>query len=246
MIYVKSATAWKEYAHIPSISDKLEKAGFLKNRVKQAIAAIKKKTNAVEQVYGGEDTMPLSTESIGSNLKRRGKYSLGYYRYFKNTIDRDIGGYNQNKILPNVGRNTRLLIKNITGVKLNNRNKQDIRLHEHIEKIFPENTIFTGHTTHNSPSVLVQEARIYNQTGGDNFRRNNMLTKIRKLSNPNIDEHSFVNNSLNKYKDITGRIRSKAYKKATRDLNKQIKGWRDYSRELNNTEDDYARLYGGK
>jgi hypothetical protein len=176
MIHIKSATAWKEYAHIPSISDKLEKAGFLKNRVKQAIAAIKKKTNAVEQVYGGEDTMPLSTESIGSNLKRRGKYSLGYYRYFKNTIDRDIGRYNQ--------------------------------------------------------------------TGGDNFRRNNMLTKIRKLSNPNIDEHSFVNNSLNKYKDITGRIRSKAYKKATRDLNKQIKGWRDYSRELNNTEDDYARLYG--
>ena len=75
MIYVKSATAWKEYAHIPSISERLEKAGFLKNRVKQAISAIKKKTNAVEQVYGGADTMPLSTESIGSNLKRRGKYS---------------------------------------------------------------------------------------------------------------------------------------------------------------------------
>lgn len=244
MIHIKSATAWKEYAHIPSISDKLEKAGFLKNRVKQAIAAIKKKTNAVEQVYGGEDTMPLSTESIGSNLKRRGKYSLGYYRYFKNTIDRDIGRYNQNKILPNVGAGVRAQIESLAKAKLNNRNKQDIRLHEHIEKLFPSNSTFSTNTTHNSPSVLIQEARIYNQTGGDNFRRNNMLTKIRKLSNPNIDEHSFVNNSLNRYKDLTGRIRSKAYKKATRDLNKQIKGWRDYSRELNNTEDDYARLYG--
>ena len=249
MIHIKSATAWKEYAHIPSISEKLEKAGFLKNRVKQAISAIKKKTNAVEQVYGGSDTMPLSTESIGSNLKRRGKYTLGHYKYFRDTIDGDIGKNNQDKILPNVGAGVRAQIERLAKAKLNNRNKQDIRLHEHIEKLFPSNSTFSTNTTHNSPSVLIQEARIYNQTGGDNFRRNNILSKIRTLAEPRlperygVTEHHLINDNINKYADASGRIRSRAYKKATRNINKSLKQWVDYSKKQNEDEDFYARLY---
>lgn len=249
MINVKSATVWKEYAHIPTISEKLEKAGFLKNRVKQAIGAIKKKTKAVEQVYGGADTMPLSTESVGSNLKRRGKYSPGYYRYFRDIIDRDVGKNNQDKILPNVGAGVREQIERLAKVKLNNRNKQDIRLHEHIEKLFPSNSTFSTNTTHNSPSVLIQEARIYNQTGGDNFRRNNILSKIRTLAEPRlperygVTEHQLINNNINKYADASGRIRSRAYKRATRNINKSLKQWVDYSKEYNEEEDFYARLY---
>lgn len=235
MIHIKSATAWKEYAHIPSISEKLEKAGFLKNRVKQTIAALKKKTNAVEQTYGGEKTEPMYVTSLGEGIRDKlgQKNILGHYIYRRDLFKKNNLEHNSGTIQNNVGAKIRGYIERTTNTKLNNRNKADIRVHELLEKMYSgdRNNNFTANTTHGSPSVLIQEARIYNQTGGDNFRRNKILPIMRREASKDVlakyetDENALIQDNIKKYTDKTGRIRSRAYKLATKNINKQVLDW---------------------
>ena len=197
---VRAATAYKEYAHIPSIAEKLTKAGLLQHKTIQDNANSIVKKNKIPVIHSVElDNGYYPKIETIQKLKR-----------IKN-ITAPKNKSLQGKIVLNKRQ-----IHNLFGGNEHSSVYKDNQYHEALEKIYEnkldklKNKNFVKYTTHINPGVIVQEARNYAQTGGNLFRGlGDTEYNIMDLRDNNSKEH-FINQFLTKH--TNKRVTSKQWK----------------------------------
>ena len=197
---VRAATAYKEYAHIPSIAEKLTKAGLLQHKTIQDNANNIVKKNKIPVIHSVE---------LDNGYYPKNK-TLQKLKDIKN-IAAPKNKSLQGKIVLNKRQ-----IHNLFGGNEHSSVYKDNQYHEALEKIYEnkldklKNKNFVKHTTHINPGVIVQEARNYAQTGGNLFRGlGDTKYNIMDLRDNNSKEH-FINQFLTKH--TNKRVTSKQWK----------------------------------
>lgn len=205
MIILRAATAYKEFAHIPSIAEKLKKYKYISDlSAKKAAKSIFKAHNIETTKIPNIDMAYFPTEK---EIKRINK-KLG--------INKPINHISlQGKI--NINRKQ---VKQMAGGKVHPSIYRDAETHEALEKVYGSKILAQKNNTalsdgHNNSGVLVQEARVYNQTGGDITRGAGYLKNIRHLRE-NVNDGTEISEFVAERKDT--RIKSKDWKQLIRKL----------------------------
>lgn len=206
MIHVRSATAYKEFAHIPSIAEKLKKYKYISDlSAKKTAKSIFKAHNIETTKLPNIDMAYFPTKSVANKIAEI----------------RDIEYITKPSLTGKININ-RKQVKQMAGGKVHPSIYRDAESHEALEKIYEnkldklKNKNFVKHTTHINPGVLVQEARIYNQTGGSVTRGAGKLGNIRTLRENSDDNISEINEMLDtKY---NSRIKSRDWKQVIRNM----------------------------
>lgn len=206
MIILRAATAYKEFAHIPSIAEKLKKYKYISDlSAKKAAKSIFKAHNIETTKLPNVDMAYFPTKSVTNKISEI----------------RDIDYITKPSLAGKININ-RKQVKQIAGGKVHPSIYRDAESHEALEKIYEnkldklKNKNFVKHTTHINPGVIVQEARIYNQTGGSVTRGAGKLGNIRTLRENSDDNISEINEMLDtKY---NSRIKSRDWKQVIRKM----------------------------
>lgn len=206
MIHVRSATAYKEFAHIPSIAEKLKKYKYISDlSAKKTAKSIFKAHNIETTKLPNIDMAYFPTKSVANKIAEI----------------RDIEYITKPSLTGKININ-RKQVKQMAGGKVHPSIYRDAESHEALEKIYEnkldklKNKNFVKHTTHINPGVIVQEARIYNQTGGSVTRGAGKLGNIRTLRENSDDNISEINEMLDtKY---NSRIKSRDWKQVIRKM----------------------------
>lgn len=205
MIILRAATAYKEFAHIPSIAEKLKKYKYINDLSAKKAAKSLFKTHHIETTKLpniGMTYFPTEKEIKSINKK------LGDNRII-NPI------YLQGKI--NINRKQ---VKQMAGGKVHPSIYRDAETHEALEKVYGSKILAQKNNTalwdgHNNSGVLVQEARVYNQTGGDITRGGGYLKNIRHLRE-DVNDGTDISEFVAEHKDT--RIKSKDWKQLIKKL----------------------------
>lgn len=206
MITLRAATAYKEFAHIPSIAEKLKKYKYISDlSAKKAAKSIFKAHNIETTKLHNVDMAYFPTKSVTNKIAEI----------------RDIEYITKPSLAGKININ-RKQVKQLAGGKVHPSIYRDAETHEALEKIYEnkldklKNKNFVKHTTHINPGVLVQEARIYNQTGGSVTRGAGKLGNIGTLRENSDDNISEINEMLDtKY---NSRIKSRDWKQVIRKM----------------------------
>lgn len=206
MIILRAATAYKEFAHIPSIAEKLKKYKYISDlSAKKAAKSIFKAHNIETTKLPNVDMAYFPTKSVTNKISEI----------------RDIDYITKPSLAGKININ-RKQVKQLAGGKVHPSIYRDAETHEALEKIYEnkldklKNKNFVKHTTHINPGVIVQEARIYNQTGGSVTRGAGKLGNIRTLRENSDDNISEINEMLDtKY---NSRIKSRDWKQVIRNM----------------------------
>ena len=206
MIILRAATAYKEFAHIPSIAEKLKKYKYISDlSAKKAAKSIFKAHNIETTKLPNVDMSYFPTKSVTNKISEI----------------RDIDYITKPSLAGKININ-RKQVKQMAGGKVHPSIYRDAETHEALEKIYEnkldklKNKNFVKHTTHINPGVLVQEARIYNQTGGSVTRGAGKLGNIRTIRENSSDSLSDINEMLDtKY---NSRIKSRDWKQVIRNM----------------------------
>lgn len=206
MIILRAATAYKEFAHIPSIAEKLKKYKYISDlSAKKAAKSIFKAHNIETTKLPNVDMAYFPTKSVTNKISEI----------------RDIDYITKPSLAGKININ-RKQVKQIAGGKVHPSIYRDAESHEALEKRYEnkldklKNKNFVKHTTHINPGVIVQEARIYNQTEGSVTRGAGKLGNIRTLRENSDDNISEINEMLGtKY---NSRIKSRDWKQVIRKM----------------------------
>lgn len=200
MLKISAATSYKEYAHIPSIAEKLKKYKYIsdlsaKKTAKSLFKAHNIKTTKLPNVGMSYFTTESAANKISEirGIDYRTKPELaGKININRKQVKQKAGG----KVHPSIYR--------------------DAEMHEALEKIYEnkldklKNKNFVERTTHINPGVIVQEARIYNQTGGSVTRGGGKLGNIKTFRDESEDNTSAIDDMLQQHYNT--RIKSKDWK----------------------------------